>query len=86
MKMTDKELLERLEKLEASQIEIIRDAFKAKFPECRKSTMLVFDLALSDKQKDEQNAFLSALLEAEEKNAPDSAATPSQGNETHKPA
>lgn len=76
----DDYILKELAKLSIAEIEEVKKRYKAMYPDDRRYCTLC-EIARSRKLSDvRRNDFMRVL--AELKNAPDGAATPSQGNET----
>ena len=76
----DDYILKELSKLTLAEIEAVKKKYKAMYPDDRRYCALC-EIARNKKLSDVRRYDFMRILE-ELKNAPDGAATPSQGNET----
>lgn len=81
--MNNEEWRKRLMKLDISEIEILREDYRKTHPKEASCVYLCNDVIKHKQEKADKADFERMLEEIEKKkNAQDSAATPSQGNET----
>ena len=84
-KMTDEEIARELSSMSADQVRNIQKQYGKMFPE-DKHFLTMCTIAIAEKEEEKNRSEFVKLLLEEKKNAPDSAATPAQGNGTRQHA
>ena len=84
-KMTDEEIARELSSMSADQVRNIQKQYGKMFHE-DKHFLTMCTIAIAEKEEEKNRSEFVKLLLEEKKNAPDSAATPSQGNGTRQHA
>ncbi|HCW40033.1 MAG TPA: hypothetical protein DGE56_04520 [Lachnospiraceae bacterium] len=84
-KMTDEEIIRELSAMSVKQIRNIQKRYEKIFP-ADKHFLTMCTMVIAEKEEQQNRSEFVKLVMEEKKNAPDSAATPSQGNGTRQHA